>query len=332
MTEKANRNNSVNNRLLHKSGKLNAHIYENQLWNQFSVNNLIKLTMFNICHIILTVVLISWGFFALVYYIIEHYNDGCTANVKNFVGAIMFSIETQQTIGYGFRASQPEERCVYITAIITIQTIVGLLITTISTGVVMQKFYSASDRIQQLAFSQVGVVTQRNGELCLVIRVADKATNRLIGTQVEAVLYKSVTTKEGEYIDLQPHKVHFGYDLHGGSTDIPTLWPVLISHKIDHKSPFYDVKPPLDKETFELVVWISGTKEENGSLVQMRTSFTQDEIKWGHRFCTKIDTDGEEVIVYCDDASINNNAPDNITTNNSARELDQKKLEDEKLK
>ena len=57
---------------------------------------------------------ISWMLFTVIYYLIllahgdfDHVDDEkwnhCIKNIKNFVSVFLFSLESQSTIGYGFR-------------------------------------------------------------------------------------------------------------------------------------------------------------------------------------------------------------------------------------
>ena len=87
----------------------------------------------------------SWLFFSVVYYIILilhkdhlHYNEEdwqpCFSNVYSFYTAFLFSLETQQTIGYGYRGM--EANCPYTIGILMLQCCVGVFIQSLTAGVI----------------------------------------------------------------------------------------------------------------------------------------------------------------------------------------------------
>ena len=63
------------------------------------------------------------------------------------------------------------------------------------------------------------------------------------------------------------------------------LWPEIVVHKINKKSPFYEMSADdLPRSSFEIVVIMEGTIESTDQRVQARTSYMPNEILWGHRF------------------------------------------------
>ena len=72
------------NRLMKKSGKVNALTYENTTWNPFTINNLVRLNWFNIIHLILAILFLSWNFFAILYFLIQ-LNNTCINDVSNII-------------------------------------------------------------------------------------------------------------------------------------------------------------------------------------------------------------------------------------------------------
>lgn len=80
---------------------------------------------------------ISWTFFACAWYIISYLHGdldthhtanytSCISGIHGFAGAILFSIETQQTIGYGVRYTT--EKCPEAIFVMMIQSSVGVMI------------------------------------------------------------------------------------------------------------------------------------------------------------------------------------------------------------
>ena len=82
---------------------------------------------------------ISWTFFAIAWYLISYIHGdleaniastpnrtSCISGIHGFAGAILFSIETQQTIGYGVRYTT--EKCPEAIFVMMIQSSVGVMI------------------------------------------------------------------------------------------------------------------------------------------------------------------------------------------------------------
>ncbi len=61
--------------------------------------------------------------------------------------------------------------------------------------------------------------------------------------------------------------------------------PTIIRHIIDSKSPLYNLsKAELQKSSFEVLVVLEGTIEQTGVTFQGRSSYTPQEVHWGHYF------------------------------------------------
>lgn len=68
----------------------------------------------------------------------------CIANVHTFVGAFLFSLESQQTIGYGSRYMT--EMCSPAFVTLVIQIVVGLLLQTMLAGILVAKILRPKKR------------------------------------------------------------------------------------------------------------------------------------------------------------------------------------------
>lgn len=67
--------------------------------------------------------------------------------------------------------------------------------------------------------------------------------------------------------------------------DFFLIWPLTVKHKINEKSPFYNMSAnELSQACFEVLVTLEGTIESTDQKTQARTSYLPDEIIWGHRF------------------------------------------------
>ncbi|KAI1886434.1 hypothetical protein AGOR_G00195720 [Albula goreensis] len=203
--------------------------------------------------------ILSWLLFGLLFWVIALAHDDvrdlstepCVDNVRSFTAAFLFSLETQTTIGYGFRGMT--ENCALAIAVVTVQDVLSCFIDTVVIGIAVAKMASARKRAQTVGFSSTAVVSQRDGCLCLSWRVGDFRRNHMVEGVARAQLVRLQPTASGE--------VGVSY------TDLPlqqsdALW----------------------REDFELVVSFTYTGDSTGILHQSRSSYTPAQILWGHVF------------------------------------------------
>nr|XP_015215165.1 PREDICTED: inward rectifier potassium channel 4 [Lepisosteus oculatus] len=205
----------------------------------------------------------------------------CILHVHSFVGAFLFSIETQTTIGYGFRCVT--EECPVAVATVVVQSIVGCIIDSFMIGTIMAKMARPKKRAQTLLFSHHAVVALRDGKLCLMWRVGNLRKSHIVEAHVRAQLIKPYMTAEGEYLPLEQTDLNVGYD--AGLDRLFLVSPLVIVHEIDEQSPLYGLsKEDLETEDFEIVVILEGMVEATAMTTQARSSYLAREILWGHRF------------------------------------------------
>ncbi|XP_059204836.1 inward rectifier potassium channel 16-like [Centropristis striata] len=228
--------------------------------------------------------ILSWLFFGLCYWLIAYVHgdvddvdqEPCVYNVHGFTAAFLFSMETQATIGYGFRGMS--ENCMVAIIVVTVQDVLSCLLDTIVIGIVITKMASARKRAQTVGFSSCAVVNLRDGVLCLSWRLGDFRGNHILEGVVKAMLVRYVK---------QPHgSIVMSYqDLHIQNRDLVLATPATIIHKIEPGSPLYSLGPDdLLGDDFELVVSFTYTGDSTGMLHQTRISYTPADIRWGQRF------------------------------------------------
>ncbi|XP_019752996.1 inward rectifier potassium channel 2-like [Hippocampus comes] len=232
--------------------------------------------------------LLSWLFFGLVFWLValsygdlEAETQMCVSNVDSFTAAFLFSVETQTTIGYGYR--YVTEDCPVAVFMVVFQSIVGCIIDAFIIGAVMAKMAKPKKRNETLVFSHYATVAMRDGKLCLMWRVGNLRKSHLVEAHVRAQLLKSRTTVEGEFIPLDQVDIDVGFD--SGIDRIFLVSPITIVHEIDEDSPFYEMnKQKLEMSEFEIVVILEGMVEATAMTTQCRSSYVASEILWGHRF------------------------------------------------
>ncbi|KAF7225497.1 inward rectifier potassium channel 2 [Nothobranchius furzeri] len=231
---------------------------------------------------------LSWLFFGLVFWVValfygdlESETQICVSNVDSFTAAFLFSVETQTTIGYGYR--YVTEECPIAVFMVVFQSIVGCIIDAFIIGAVMAKMAKPKKRNETLVFSHFATVAMRDGKLCLMWRVGNMRKSHLVEAHVRAQLLKSRTTEEGEFIPLDQVDIDVGFD--SGIDRIFLVSPITIVHEIDEDSPFYEMsKQEFETSEFEIVVILEGMVEATAMTTQCRSSYVASEILWGHRF------------------------------------------------
>jgi Inward rectifier potassium channel transmembrane domain len=126
-------------------------------------------------HVILFVVqfILTWCLFGGIYYATANiYRDvgqvnnasvvSCFAHVTDFASAMMFSVETQATIGYGVRVVDPT--CTLALLTVIFQTIGGIYLLAIASGLIFANMSRPKGRYKKLLFSEKAVICQRDGQ------------------------------------------------------------------------------------------------------------------------------------------------------------------------
>ncbi|GLD53885.1 ATP-sensitive inward rectifier potassium channel 10-like protein [Lates japonicus] len=210
----------------------------------------------------------------------------CVMEVKTLTGAFLFSLESQTTIGYGFRCIT--EECPVAIVLLIFQLVITMVMEIFITGTFLAKVARPKKRGETVKFSQHAVVSNHEGRPCLMIRVANMRKSLLLGCQVTGKLLQTSLTKEGETVRLDQRNVPFQVDT---SSDSPFLIiPLTFYHIIDDNSPLRAwaakgggwTDPEL--ADFELLVIMSATVEPTSATCQVRTSYLPDEILWGYEF------------------------------------------------
>ncbi|XP_019896720.2 ATP-sensitive inward rectifier potassium channel 14 [Esox lucius] len=208
--------------------------------------------------------------------------ETCFLQVNSFLAAFLFSLETQTSIGYGFRSVT--EACPLAVMAVILQCIVGCIIDAFIIGAVMAKMAKPKKRNDTLVFSDTAVVALRDGKLCMMWRVGNLRKSHLVEAHVRAQLLKPRVTPEGEFLPLDNEDINVGFDT--GTDRIFLVSPVTIVHEINNESPFFEMdRRSLEGDAeLEVVVILEGMVEATAMTTQCRSSYIASEILWGHRF------------------------------------------------
>lgn len=324
-------------RVMSKSGHSNVRIdkvdgiyllYLQDLWTTvIDMKWRYKLTLFAATFVM------TWFLFGVIYFAIAFLHgdlegnkhpspskhDPCVKNVHSLTGAFLFSLESQTTIGYGFRYIT--EECPHAIFLLVAQLVITTLIEIFITGTFLAKIARPKKRAETIKFSHCAVITKHNGHLSLVVRVANMRKSLLIQCQLSGKLLQTYETKEGERILLNQSSVQFHVD---SSCESPFLiLPLTFYHILDENSPLRDLTPQNVKEKdFELVVLLNATVESTSAVCQSRTSYIPEEIFWGYEFMPVISVSqsGKYVADFSQFEQIRRSADDTSYTTDSEKQ------------
>ncbi|XP_051557473.1 ATP-sensitive inward rectifier potassium channel 10 [Myxocyprinus asiaticus] len=210
----------------------------------------------------------------------------CVMQMQTLTGAFLFSLETQTTIGYGFRCIT--EDCPSAIVLLIVQLLITTAMEIFITGTFLAKVARPKKRGETVRFSQHAVISNHDGQPCLMIRVANMRKSLLLGCQVTGKLLQPCVPKEGEAVRLDQKNVSFSVDTESESPFL--ILPLTFYHIIDDDSPLRAWAArgagwtDSDLADFELLVMMSSTVEPTSATCQVRTSYLPDEILWGYEF------------------------------------------------
>lgn len=236
--------------------------------------------------------IMTWFIFGVIFYLIGmgngDYDVGlnvthtpCVMNVETLTGAFLFSLESQTTIGYGFRCIS--EECPLAIFTLVAQLVITGLAEIFVTGAFLAKLARPKKRAETIKFSQFAAICRHQGKLCLTVRVANMRKSLLIQCQLTGKLFHSNVTEEGEKTQIHQSSIDFYMD---SSEECPFLiLPLTFYHIIDEHSPLAGLTADtLRSRDFELLVTLNATMESTAATCQSRTSYIPQEILWGYEF------------------------------------------------
>lgn len=293
----ATRKAEVQRRIVSKDGHNNVRIdnvegmvklYLHDIWTTVvDMKWRYKLTLFA------STFVMTWFIFGVIFYFIGMGNGdfepgpnanhtACVVNVETLTGAFLFSLESQTTIGYGFRYIS--EECPLAIFTLVAQLVITGLAEIFITGAFLAKLARPKKRAETIKFSQSAVICRRRGKLCLMVRVANMRKSLLIQCQLTGKVLHSNVTEEGEKTQIHQSSVDFFMDSSG---ECPFLiLPLTFYHVLDDEhSPLAGLNAEnLRTRDFELLVTLNATMESTAATCQSRTSYVPQEVLWGYEF------------------------------------------------
>lgn len=189
----------------------------------------------------------------------------------SFLDAFAFSVQTMGTIGYG--AMSPATPAAH--ALVTVESIVGLLVTALATGLVFVRFSLTRARV---LFSERLAIGPVDGVPTLMIRLGNERRGRIVDATFRLTLARTERSAEGtrlyRSVDLALVRDH--------AAALTRSWMVL--HPLSPGSPLAGATPAaLAAAEAELTLAVSGTDETTMQPVHAQRTWSDRAVVWGAR-------------------------------------------------
>ncbi len=194
------------------------------------------------------------------------------AQPGSFSDAFFFSVQTMATIGYGAMAP----KTMYAHLLVTVEAIVGLFGVALATGVVFAKFARPTARV---TWSEVALLTKRNGVPHLVLRVANARENQIVEASIRLSALKFEVTSEGERL-----RRYFDMPLVRSQNPIFAMtWTVM--HPIDENSPLYGMTfADMAAGRIEVLASLTGLDSTFGQTIHARFAYSTEDFLENAKF------------------------------------------------
>jgi inward rectifier potassium channel len=210
------------------------------------------------------------------------------ARPGSFSDAFFFSVQTMATIGYGVYSP----KTTWAHSLVTLEALSGALFVALSTGLMFAKFARPTSRV---LFSEIAVITPRDGVPALMFRLANVRSNQIVEATAKVAVLKTELTKEGETL----RRLHDLALLRDSTPSLTLTWTVV--HPIVPGSPLHGMTPAdAEREKIQVLVSISGIDDALSAMVHARKVYFWNDLVWGARFVDILDRlrDGEDVVDY----------------------------------
>ncbi len=221
-----------------------------------------------------TLAIIVGGYLgANVLFAVGYLYAGGVANARHgsFLDALFFSVQTMGTVGYG--AMYPQSLAA--NTLVVAESVAGLVITAIATGMVFSKFSQSTARLE---FARWLAIAPMDGVPTLMVRVGNERTNVILEATVRIAMVRTERTREGVVF-------YRLYDLALTRDRSPALarsWTVM--HPITPASPLHGMTPEsLKTSEAEFLVSVVGTDDTSLQPVHGRHTYKDTEVLWGAR-------------------------------------------------
>jgi inward rectifier potassium channel len=192
--------------------------------------------------------------------------------VLRFEDCFFFSVQTLATIGYG----RITPVGIIPNLLVTLEALVGLLGLAIATGLLFARFSRPTARV---VFSKVALMSEHEGVLSLVFRIANARFNQIVQAEISVWLLRSETTTEGE-----TYRNFYEMKLERSRSPIFALsWTIV--HPIDADSPLFGLsQAAIQESNAEVIVVLAGIDDTFSQTIHARYSYRTRDLVWNGYF------------------------------------------------
>ncbi|GAA4451642.1 ion channel [Nibrella saemangeumensis] len=274
--------NSSYARLINKDGSFNVSRVHASFWHRLNLyHRLITMSWPKFLLLVFAAYMTVNAIFSILYLLAgpEYLKGLPESNTGNrFWGAFFFSAQTLTTVGYGHVSPSG-----YLTsAIAAFESMIGLLAFALATGLLYGRF---SRPIAHVRFSRNAVFGPYLDVNAWMFRIINQRSNQLIDVEVEVSLSQLETKPDGTpfrryyLLKLERSKVNF----------FPANWTLV--HPITESSPLYGCTPEqLEESDAEFLILLRAVDDTFSQMVHARTSYRADEVLWGRKFRSMVDS------------------------------------------
>jgi len=188
-----------------------------------------------------------------------------------FVSGFFFSVQTFATIGYGTLHVVG----IVPNLVVTVESYYSLIANALITGLVFARFARPTARVR---FSDVAVIAPYQDITAFMFRIVNGRSNQLLEVKAQIAFARFVTEngkqiRKFDALTLERRSVTF----------FPLTWTVV--HPIDEGSPLWGcTEADLRAADAEFLILLTATDETFSTVVNQRSSYKPDEIKFGYKF------------------------------------------------
>jgi inward rectifier potassium channel len=302
----------VGGRFINKDGSFNTQKVGIPVWDRFSVfHTMLNLPRWKFLIIIIAFYLtVNLGFTIVYMFIGPEQFNGMIAQTwwQKFKEIYFFSTETFTTVGYG-RVNPVGDAANFVASI---EALSGFLSLAIATGLIYGRF---SKPKAFLVFSDLALISPYKDQQALMFRFVSYKDRHVL-TNVEV----RVTT--GLQVQENGKTVYKYYSLNLERTRVESLpMNFTVVHPLDESSPFQGfTEEDMKTADVEIYVLIRGFDDVYSNIVQQRTSYTFNEIKFNAKFVPmyKESGNGNTTILELDKLNHHKEVPVAVTVSETA--------------
>ncbi len=267
-------------RLLNRDGTYNI---ERRRSNPFFTNDLyhslLSSSWMMFLSYILGIFLLINIAFATVYFLIgSNAIDGMVFSTpgQRWLECFFFSVQTFATIGYG----KLTPKSLGTNIVVTVEALVGMFAVALQTGLVFSRFSRPTAKV---VFSNNAVISNIDGQLSLIIRIANARMNQIAEASAHVVLLKNEQTTEG-----QSFRNFYDLELERSNSPVFSLsWTIV--HPITKTSPLFNMSlEKMAEAQVEIFISVTGIDETFAQPVHSRFSYIPKDILLDFRFADMI--------------------------------------------